>query len=159
MRGTEIMKSLTKALRKNQTDAEKRLWSHLRNRQLSGCKFRRQHEIGNYIVDFVCLEKKLIIELDGGQHANQNRYDCQRSAILESLGYTVIRFWDNEVLTQTQNVLEAIHKTLIDNPSPPPSPKPSSNPSPRGRRVVCSLSLRERDRVRGLGEGKKHRAK
>ncbi len=133
MRGTEIMKSLTKALRKNQTDAEKRLWSHLRNRQQSGCKFRRQHEIGHYIVDFVCLEKKLIIELDGGQHANQTRYDSQRSAFLELLGYTVIRFWDNEVLTQTQNVLEAIHKTLIDNPSPPPSPS--------------------------RGEGKKHRAK
>ena len=116
------MKKLARGLRKNQTDAEKRLWSHLRNRQLSGCKFRRQHEIGNYIVDFICLEKKLIIELDGGQHANQIRYDSQRTTILESLGYTVIRFWDNEVLTKTQNILEAIHKILIDNPSPPPSP-------------------------------------
>ena len=116
------MKKRARGLRKNQTDAEKRLWSHLRNRQLSGCKFRRQHEIGNYIVDFICLEKKLIIELDGGQHANQIRYDSQRTTILESLGYTVIRFWDNEVLTKTQNILEAIHKILIDNPSPPPSP-------------------------------------
>ena len=122
MRGTEIMKSLTKALRKNQTDAEKRLWYLLRNKQLAGFKFRRQHKIGHYIVDFVCLEKKLIIELDGGQHANQIRHDSQRTGILESLGYTVTRFWDNEVLTQTQNILEAIHKTLIDNPSPPPSP-------------------------------------
>jgi very-short-patch-repair endonuclease len=127
------MKSLTKALRENQTDAEKRLWYHLRNRQMAGFKFRRQHEIDHYIVDFVCLEKKIIIELDGGQHANQTRHDSQRTAILESLGYTVIRFWDNEVLTQTQNVLEAIHKILIDNPSPPPSPS--------------------------RGEGKKHRAK
>jgi very-short-patch-repair endonuclease len=116
------MKSLTKALRKNQTDAEKRLWYHLRNRQLAVFKFRRQHEIGHYIVDFVCLEIKLIVELDGSQHAEQIARDRQRTAFLQSLGFKVIRFWDNEVLTQTQNVLEAIHKALIDNPSPPPSP-------------------------------------
>jgi very-short-patch-repair endonuclease len=117
------MKSLTKALRKTQTDAEKRLWSQLRNRQLSGCKFRRQHEIGHYIVDFICLEIKLIVELDGSQHAEQIARDRQRTAFLQSLGFKVIRFWDNEVLTQTQNVLEAIHKALIDNPSPHPLPQ------------------------------------
>ncbi|MGH8752161.1 MAG: endonuclease domain-containing protein, partial [Burkholderiales bacterium] len=116
------MNSFAKSLRKNKTDAEKRLWYYLKNRQLSGFKFRRQHEVGQYIADFACLEAKLIIELDGGQHAGQIAHDRQRSAFLESLGYTVIRFWDNEALTQTQNVLEAIHKTLLDNPSPPPSP-------------------------------------
>jgi very-short-patch-repair endonuclease len=84
-------------LRKNQTEVEQFLWKQLRNRQLFGHKFRRQFPIEPYIVDFVCLELKLIIELDGGQHADQIDYDNQRSLYLEKRGFKVIRFWNNEV--------------------------------------------------------------
>jgi len=78
-----------KALRMQQTEAEKMLWRHLRNRQLESCKFRRQHPIGKYIVDLVCIEKRLIIEIDGGQHMEQTEYDAVRSAFLEAQGYSV----------------------------------------------------------------------
>ena len=86
------MKAKAKQLRKNSTQAETWLWRQLRNRQLAGCKFRRQHAIGPYIVDFVCLEKQLVIELDGGQHQDQSSYDEQRTRYLNSLGFQVLRF-------------------------------------------------------------------
>ena len=82
-------KQLARTLRKNQTDAENWLWRNLRNRELGGWKFRRQYWIGNYVVDFVCIEKKLIIELDGGQHALQVEQDDQRSVFLKEKGYQV----------------------------------------------------------------------
>ena len=106
-------------LRTNSTDAEKRLWRALRNRQLAGSKFRRQHPIPPYIVDFVCLEARLIVELDGGQHAEALPYDAARTTYLERLGYKVLRSWNNEVLGNTEMVLEAI---LSELPSPRPSP-------------------------------------
>ena len=108
------MDLLTKArlLRKNSTDAEKQLWQKLRNRQLNGFKFRRQAPIGTYIVDFSCSDLKLIVEVDGGQHAEQQRYDSARTEYLESLGFTVIRFWNNEVLTNIDGVLETLTLTL-----------------------------------------------
>ena len=84
--------SNARTLRKNLTDAEKRLWQKINRRQIGAFKFRRQHPIGEYIVDFVCLERHLIVELDGGQHAAQVAYDDQRTAWLKSRGYRVLRF-------------------------------------------------------------------
>ena len=117
------MKYRARALRKNLTDAEKLLWRHLRDRQLDGCKFRRQHPIGKFIVDFVCVEKKLVIEVDGGQHATKVEADLQRSEHLRKKGYRTLRFWNNEVLQKTESVLEAVLLSLSeDAPSPRPSP-------------------------------------
>jgi very-short-patch-repair endonuclease len=99
-------------LRKNLTDAERLLWAKLRRRQLENCKFRRQHPIGNFIVDFVCLDKKLVIEVDGGQHLD-NPYDDRRTHWLEEQGYKVLRFWNHDVLAKTDAVLQAIHDALL----------------------------------------------
>ena len=97
-----------KHLRKNSTDAERALWKHLRNKQLLGCKFRRQAPIGHYIVDFVCFSQSLIIEVDGGQHQTQANYDAKRDKWLQAQGFTVLRFWDNDALANTDSVLERI---------------------------------------------------
>ena len=110
-----------RSLRKGMTDAERLLWQHLRNRRLQGCKFRRQHSIGPYIADFVCADKMLVVELDGGQHSERVGYDERRTRYLEAKGYRVIRFWNNEVLQQTDAVLSSILNE-IDSPSPRPSP-------------------------------------
>ena len=111
-----------RSLRVGRTDAEQRLWHHLRNRRLQGWKFRRQNEIGLYVVDFVCPDAGLIVELDGGQHGDQLIYDEARTRKLEEQGYRVLRFWNNEVLTNTESVLEVILEALA---SPDPSPRPS----------------------------------
>ena len=103
-----------RSLRKNQTDVERLLWKHLRNRQLYGYKFRRQLPIEPFIAEFACLELKLIIELDGGQHANQINYDNQCILLLEQRGFKVIRFWNNEVIENTVGVLEAIHLAILE---------------------------------------------
>ena len=115
------LKQRSRNLRKNQTDAEKLLWYHLRSRQMENTKFRRQHPVGGYIVDFICLEKRLIIEIDGGQHNEQVEYDAKRTRYLESLGYNVIRFWNHDVLQKKNVVLEYIFNILAA-PSPLPSP-------------------------------------
>jgi very-short-patch-repair endonuclease len=115
----ELTTNHIRALRTNTTDAEKHLWYFLRARRLKGFKFRRQHLIYPYIVDFVCIEKKLIIELDGGQHAENFSYDEKRSLFLKSKGYRVIRFWNTEVFTETEGVLMLILRALQDkSPSP-----------------------------------------
>jgi very-short-patch-repair endonuclease len=101
-----------KALRSNQTEAEQRLWYHLRAHRFMGLKFKRQKPIGRYIVDFVCLEHRLIIELDGGQHAEQPAHDQRRDAWLRSRGYTVLRFWNIDVMQQMESVLEQIRLFL-----------------------------------------------
>ncbi len=109
-------------LRKNQTDAETLLWQLLRNRQIEDCKFRRQHPIPPYILDFYCHDKKLAIELDGGQH-NQDQdkaKDQKRTDFLGSKGIQVLRFWNNDVLQQTEAVLEQIYFTLHPHPNPLP---------------------------------------
>ena len=103
-----ILTSRARRLRRDSTDAERTLWSVLRNRQLGGHKFRRQTPIGGHIVDFVCIEKRLVIEVDGGQHDQRSSYDSQRTALLESQGYRVLRFWNNEVLTALESVADAI---------------------------------------------------
>jgi very-short-patch-repair endonuclease len=100
-------------LRKTQTDAERLLWQHLRNRQLCSQKFRRQFPIDSFIADFVCLEVKLIVELDGGQHAEQVEYDQYRTEQLQKRGFTVLRFWNNDVLQNTMGILEAIRMAIL----------------------------------------------
>jgi very-short-patch-repair endonuclease len=113
-----------RGLRQAMTDAEQRLWRHLRNHQLSGWKFRRQHEIANYIVDFLCTDAMLIVELDGGQHAEQQEYDEYRTRHLQAMGYRVLRFWNNDALTNIESVLEVILAAAA-SPSPQPSPLPA----------------------------------
>jgi very-short-patch-repair endonuclease len=99
---------LQRALRHNMTDAERKLWSILRGRQIEGLKFRRQHPFENYILDFVCLEEKIVIEVDGGQHQERLREDSIRTKALENAGFRVIRFWNHEVLQQFEAVAEQI---------------------------------------------------
>jgi very-short-patch-repair endonuclease len=104
---------LAKALRKNSTDAEGLLWGKLRGRQLEGTKFRRQQPIDDYIVDFVSFEQQLVIELDGGQHARMKERDRERDRILEESGFRVLRFWNNDVLNNTDGVLQVVRKMCL----------------------------------------------
>jgi len=96
---------MAKNLRKRSTDAETLLWNHLRMKQLEGLKFRRQQPINSYIVDFVCFENRLIIEVDGGQHASEKERDVERDIHLTKNGFRVLRFWNNEVFTNIEGVL------------------------------------------------------
>jgi very-short-patch-repair endonuclease len=98
-------------LRRELTPAERKLWAHLRNDQL-GVNFRRQHAIGPYITDFSCIQKKLVIELDGGQHIEQEDYDNERTAFLQSKGYRVLRFWNNDVMNDLNAVIGVIQEAL-----------------------------------------------
>jgi very-short-patch-repair endonuclease len=108
--------SLARALRKDMTEAERHLWRSLRMLQLDGHKFRRQFPLGPYIVDFVCLSTRLIVEVDGGQHLNDSR-DQTRDAWLSNRGFRVLRFWNNDVLARTDSVLDAILGAL-STPTP-----------------------------------------
>ncbi len=136
--GEKLMKKPTdraRTLRKSQTDAEKLLWKHLRAKQMEGFKFRRQHPVGNYVVDFACLEKSLVIEVDGGQHADSMK-DDKRNAWLTSEGFKVLRFWNNELLTNMKGVLEVIRENILSHPPLPP-------PLKGGERITLRpLSLR-----------------
>jgi very-short-patch-repair endonuclease len=107
---------LSRNLRKRQTDAENLLWLHLRRKQLEGLRFRRQHPLGRYIADFVCLEKRLILEIDGGQHAVEKDRDNERDHWLMAEGYRILRFWNNDVLTNIEGVLETIRLNILSNP-------------------------------------------
>lgn len=111
---------LAKKLRKNQTEVEKLLWYQIRNKQIGGVKFRRQQPIGPFIVDFIAFEKKLIIELDGGQHnvLKTRKQDQQRTEWLKKEGYIVLRFWNNEILENLESVLEEIRLALTLTLSP-----------------------------------------
>jgi very-short-patch-repair endonuclease len=117
------MRHFAKHLRSASTDAECLLWRQLRNRHLSDFKFRRQRIIGPYIVDFVCLEKGLVVEIDGGQHAEQMKQDEIRTWFLQSQGFEVVRFWNNEVLENLEGVMETILSALRQAPHPNPLPK------------------------------------
>jgi very-short-patch-repair endonuclease len=108
-------------LRRDQTDAEQRLWAKLRDRQLRGAKFRRQHPIGPFVADFCCPQRKLVVEMDGGQHAEDIAADEKRSRFLEAQGYRVLRFWNHDLLRNTDGVLERIAEVLGD-PHPCPLP-------------------------------------
>ncbi|HVA41524.1 MAG TPA: DUF559 domain-containing protein [Candidatus Binataceae bacterium] len=103
--------SRARQLRRNQTRAELELWMRLRGRQL-GAKFKRQHRIGPYITDFRCLERQLVIELDGGQHSEQMEADRKRTAYITSRGFRVLRFWNDQVLKETYAVLDQILREL-----------------------------------------------
>ena len=105
-------------LRKSLTDAERVLWNILRNRQVLGYRFRRQAPIGPYIVDFVCFENRLVIEVDGGQHVEQADYDADRTGWLEGAGYRVMRFWNNQVLEEREAVRDAVW-IAVQRQSPP----------------------------------------
>jgi len=138
----EDLRPYARKLRHAQTDAERRMWMLLRDRRLSGFKFRRQHPIGAYVVDFCCAEARLIIEIDGGHHASDQNADATRSRVLEVQGYRVLRFWNNEVLGNTAGVLHQILEALTA-PHPPLSPEgrgESATPphpalSPQGRGI------------------------
>jgi len=106
-----------RALRGNLTDAEQRLWYRLRNRRFGGYKFRRQVPVGPYVIDFVCMAERLIVEVDGGQHAQRAAADARRTRYLEGQGYRVVRFWNNEVLGNFEGVLQRLMETLT-LPSP-----------------------------------------
>ena len=111
----------SRELRNNATAAERYLWQFIRNRQLHGIRFNRQVPIGPFICDFVARTQKLIIELDGGQHAVRTVEDERRTAFLASRGYRVLRFWNNDVLENGDGVLRVIEEALNDRPSPGPS--------------------------------------
>lgn len=128
-RGAEIVEipamntERARDLRKNATNCERLLWFHLRAHRLQGFKFKRQHPIGIYIVDFVCFEARCIVEADGSQHAEQTEYDTRRDGWLRSQGFTVLRFWNNDILANTEGVLERIAEVCrerLDSPSPQP---------------------------------------
>jgi radical SAM superfamily enzyme YgiQ (UPF0313 family) len=146
-------------LRAHQTDAEHLLWEILRAKRFLGWKFRRQHPVGQYIVDFYCDELKLAVELDGGQHAEQQAYDSARTRFLEAQGIHVLRYWNNQVLGETEAVLEALYQEATRRmPSPPAPPPPAGEGSvaqalraPSGSRLTQSPSPASGGGVRGEG--------
>jgi len=115
---------IAKQLRKRSTDAERKLWRHLRDRQLENFKFRRQETMGDYVLDFVCYEKGIVIEIDGGQHAipMQKEKDEERDKWLKRQGFMVMRYWNNEVLTNIEGLLEDIRKHCLSYPHLNPLP-------------------------------------
>ncbi len=156
--GMGVRKAVQRAreLRKNPTDTERKLWHHIRDKQIENFRFRRQRPIGKYIVDFICLEANLVIELDGGQHANQQQYDDERTKYLISQGLHVLRYWNNDVMQNIEGVLADIRAALIQRTPSQPSPRegkelivpieesvaiPQSTPSlaPRGKEWMGAL--------------------
>ncbi len=123
------LRDRARRLRRDQSEAERRLWARLRARHLCGAKFRRQHPIGRFIADFCCVERPLVVELDGGQHALQAEADQRRSAFLARRGYRVLRFWDNEVMENMEAVLQQIVEALRD-PHPYPLPDRARGKNP-----------------------------
>ncbi len=116
------MKHLARTLRRQQTRAEQLLWSRLRNRQLEGCKFRRQQITRSYVFDLLSVQPKLFIELGGSQHVERVLQDARTTEYLQWLGYQVVRYWKDQVLQDVEAVMESIRAALIEIPSPPPSP-------------------------------------
>ena len=116
----ERLLKFAKGMRHQPTNAETLIWTALRGARLQGFKFKRQQPIGTYIVDFVCFEHSLIIEIDGGQHGDEVSKDRERSNWLRRQGFRVLRFWNNEVMERKDDVLESIIRALRENPSPQP---------------------------------------
>jgi very-short-patch-repair endonuclease len=114
------MISMARSLRRRSTDAERRLWDHLRVKQVDGLKFRRQEPIDGYIVDFVCYECRVIVEADGGQH-DMSECDERRDEYLKTQGFVVLRFWNTDILTNMQGVMTVIQSTCRER-RPPPAP-------------------------------------
>ena len=121
---------IPRRLRRDQTDVERKLWFRLRDRRLDGWKFRRQVPVDRFVVDFLCTDARLIVELDGGQHVERTMEDLERTRVLERAGYLVLRFWNNDVVENIDGVLETIAATL--EPQSPSSPHPT--PLPNGER-------------------------
>ena len=111
-----------RALRKNMTDAERSIWQILRSLQIDGHRFRRQVPFGRYIADFVCHDARLIIEIDGGQHDRSSPAETKRTRFLEDQGYRILRFWNNEVLSNLEGVCAMIARALRPHPHPVPPP-------------------------------------
>ncbi|HEV2747779.1 MAG TPA: DUF559 domain-containing protein [Allosphingosinicella sp.] len=109
--GRKRLTPIARKLRADQTDAEARLWHHLRGRRLEGEKFVRQFQIDDFVADFACRTARLAIELDGGQH--EPAKDAARTAIIDKYGYRVLRFWNHDVLANTDGILEAIRQELL----------------------------------------------
>jgi very-short-patch-repair endonuclease len=126
--------AFARRLRKEQTDAERLLWGHLRDRRLQGHKFRRQRPIGRYIVDFACIEALLVVEVDGSQHMEQPARDREREDYLASLGFRVLRFWDSDILTNLSGVRERIAGALRASEEPSPKPLPPSGEGQKAAR-------------------------
>ncbi|MBK8870970.1 MAG: DUF559 domain-containing protein [Elusimicrobia bacterium] len=137
--------SLARGLRQTSTDAEQKMWAFLRGRRFSGFKFRRQQPLGPYIVDFLCKDRSLIIELDGGQHQDHVEADAKRTAFFESHGFRVLRFWNHEFLKEPLTVFECVLKE-IQNRLPHPGPRISGTAAPGAGRSATGLPR---------GEGKK----
>ena len=125
----EAKKDFARKLRVLSTDVEQKLWNRLRNKAIFNHKFRRQHTLGPYIVDFACLERHLIVEIDGGQHAHQLDRDRKRTEFLTTKGFHVLRFWNNEVQENLEGVLSAIEIALS---SPHPDPLPQAGEGEEG---------------------------
>ena len=122
----EDIRAYAREMRNRMTDAEALLWMTLRNRRIAGAKFRRQHPVGRYILDFYCDEKRLGIELDGGQHSEVVEYDQQRDSWLRVQGIQVLRFWNNQMLTETEVVLEVIYQAIVEANSNKKVPLPQA---------------------------------
>ena len=146
-RQRERVRVRARSLRKLPTDAEALLWFYLRDRRMADYKFRRQRPIGPYFADFACLEARLIVELDGGQHVEAAAYDADRTRFLEQQGFRVLRFWNNEVLMQTDAVRERILQALLGG-SPHPSPLPQA-----GEGARQGAALRVDGQTREIREG------
>ena len=135
-------------LRRNMTDIERHLWLRLRERQIKGFKFRRQHPFREYVLDFVCLEAKVVIELDGSQHFDAQSHDATRTSKLEAAGFQVLRFWNNEVLSNIDGVLEVIWRALPEEIRPPPSrPSPLQGEGAKTVKVKSSSAILQGDAV------------
>jgi very-short-patch-repair endonuclease len=113
-------------LRRNQTDAERVLWFRMRDRRLDGWRFKRQVPVDRFVVDFFCPDGKLIVEIDGGQHEQEKERDANRTNALEAMGYLVLRFWNNDVMRNTDGVLETILGTLNQQRSEPDAERAQS---------------------------------
>ena len=115
-----------RALRKDMSEAERKLWQRLRRGAIGGYRFRRQHPIGPYIADFICLERRLVVEVDGGQHAEPDRiaHDRERTLWLEARGYHVVRCWTHELAENMTGVLDAIWSALAERSEPRSRPPP-----------------------------------
>src|SRR5262249_4744016 len=135
---------VARRLRRDETDVERLLWAKLRNRGVAGHKFRRQQPIAGFVADFACLEAKLVIELDGGQHGGVA--DRVRTAVLQREGFALLRFWNNEVLENLDGVLVRIAEALPPHPPAADAAGPSLSPEGRGIKALSP-------RGRGLGEG------
>ena len=152
--GVRRIVAAARKLRRTSTDVERKLWHRIRDKQLADFRFRRQRPIGKYIVDFICVEAKLVVELDGGQHAADVEYDAKRTAFLATLVYRVLRFWNNEVIENMDGVLERLREALLAARTPtPPSALPLAGEGPDSRSaavVALAPSLAPRGVERGI---------